>query len=109
MKKPTIIAVLAAAFIAPAIHAADVTEADFQKAMKAVQSGVNAVRGANGDLAAAATGAKAVEAALASVESFWTARKDADAVKMNAASRTAALAVAKAADSKDFSPSKSPR
>lgn len=101
MKKHTIIAVLAAALIAPAVHAADVTEADFQKAMKAVQGGVNAVRGANGDMAAVATNAKAIEAALASVEGFWTARKDAEAVKMSAASRTAVLAVAKAAEGKD--------
>ena len=36
MRKSTIVAVLAAAFIAPAIHAADVTEADYQKAMKEV-------------------------------------------------------------------------
>lgn len=98
MKKHTIIAVLAAALMAPAVKAADVTEADLQKAMKDVQAGVGAVRGANGDVAAAAAGAKAVEAALASVEAFWKGRNDDAAVKMNADSRAAALAVAKAAD-----------
>ena len=101
MRKHTIIAVLAAAFIAPAVHAADVTEADFQKAMKDVQAGVNAVRGANGDMAAVTTGAKSIEAALASVEAFWKARKDDAAVKMSGDSRAAALAVAKAAEGKD--------
>lgn len=98
MKKHTIIAVLAAALMAPTVKAADVTEADFEKAMKDVQAGVNAVRGSNGDVAAAAAGAKAIEAALASVEGFWKARKDDAAVKMNSDSRAAALAVAKAAD-----------
>jgi len=101
MRKSTIIAVLAAAFIAPSLHAADVTEADFQKAMKKVQESVGAVRGASTDAPAAAAGAKAVEAALGSVESFWAARKDADAVKMSAAARAAALDVAKAVESKD--------
>lgn len=101
MRKSTIIAALAVAFMAPAVHAADVNEADFEKAMKDVQAGVNAVRGANGDMAAAGKAAKAVEAALASVESFWAARKDAEAVKLSASSRAAVLAVAKAAEGND--------
>lgn len=98
MKKHTLIAVIAAALLAPAVKAADVTEADLQKAMKDVQAGVGAIRGSNGDVAAAATAAKSVEAALASVEGFWKARKDDAAVKMSADSRAAALAIAKAAD-----------
>ena len=101
MRTSTIIAVLAASLITPSVKAAEITEADFQKAMKNVQGGVNSVRGANGDMAAVMTGAKAIEAALASVEGFWAARKDDAAVKMSASSRAAALAVAKAADSKD--------
>jgi cytochrome c556 len=105
MKKHTVIAVLVAALTAPAVRAADVTEADFQKAMKDVQAGVQAankaLRDPGGDLAPAAAGAKAVDAALATVESFWAARKDAEAVKMNTATRTAAQAVVKAAESKD--------
>ena len=104
MRKSTIIAALAVAFIAPGLHAADVTEADYQKAMKDVLAGMQAagkaVRDA-GDLSAAAAGAKSIDAALASIDGFWAARKDTEAVKMNAASRAAALAVGKAAESKD--------
>ena len=105
MRKSTIIAVLAAALITPAVHAADVTEADYQKAMKETNAGMQAVgkavREGGADLSGAVAGAKAIEAALASLDSFWAARKDAEAVKMNAASRAAALAVVKAAESKD--------
>lgn len=69
--------------------------------MKDVQAGVNAVRGANGDMAAVTTGAKSIEAALASVEAFWKARKDDAAVKMSGDSALRPLAVAKAAEGKD--------
>ena len=105
MRKSTIIAVLAAAFIAPTLHAADVTEAEYQKAMKDVLAGAQAIGKAlkegNGDLSGAVAGAKAVDAALASLDSFWAARKDAEAQKMNTATRDAAKAVVKAAESKD--------
>lgn len=104
MRKKIFIGVLAAALAAPAVYAADVTEADFQKAMKEIQSGVQSVNQtlrAGGDLEAAVAGAKAVDAALGSVEAFWAARKDEEAVKMNGAARAAALAVAKAAGDKD--------
>ena len=47
MKKHTLIAVIAAALLAPAVKAADVTEADLQKAMKDVQAGVGATSGAS--------------------------------------------------------------
>lgn len=104
MRKSTIIAVLAAAFIAPSLQAADVSEADYQKAMKdvlgAMQSSGKAIREA-GDLSAVVAGAKTIDSALASIDGFWAARKDAEAVKMNAASRAAAAAVGKAAESKD--------
>jgi cytochrome c556 len=104
MRKSTIIAVLAAAFIAPSLHAADVTEADYQKAMKDVLAGMQssgkAIREA-GDLSPVVAGAKAIDTALASIDGFWSARKDTEAVKMNAASRAAAAALGKAAESKD--------
>ncbi len=104
MRKSTIIAVLAAAFIAPSLYAADVTEADYQKAMKDVLAGMQssgkAIREA-GDLSPVVAGAKAIDTALASIDGFWSARKDAEAVKMNAASRAAAAALGKAAESKD--------
>ena len=104
MRKSTIIAVATAALIAPAGFAADVTEADYQKAMKEVLAGMQAagksIREA-GDLSGAVAGAKSIDTALASLDAFWTARKDTKAVEMNAASRTAAMAVAKAAESKD--------
>lgn len=102
--RKTIIAALAAAFIAPAAFAADVTEADYQKAMKDVLGGMQAsgkaIREA-GDLGAVVAGAKTIDAGLASIDSFWSARKDAEAVKMNAASRAAAVALGKAAEGKD--------
>ena len=105
MRKSTIIAVLAAALIAPVVKAADVTEADYQKAMKDTLAGMQSVgktmREASGDLSGAVAGAKAIDAALASIDSFWSARKDQEAVKMNAAARAAAMGVAKAAESKD--------
>jgi cytochrome c556 len=105
MRKSTIIAVVVAALMAPAVKAADVTEADYQKAMKDTLAGMQAVgktlREGGADLAPAAAGAKAIDAALASIDSFWAARKDAEAVKMNGAARAAAMAVAKAAESKD--------
>jgi cytochrome c556 len=105
MKKSTIIAVLLAALSTPSVKAADVTEADYQKAMKDVQAGMQGVgrtlREASGDLSGAVAGAKAVDAALASLDSFWVARKDQEAAKMNAAARAAAQSVAKAAESKD--------
>ncbi len=104
MRKLTIIAVLAAAFIAPAVHAADVTEADYQKAMKDVLAGMQAsgkaIKEAT-DLSPVVAGAKSIDVALASIDGFWAARKDAEAVKMNAASRAAAAALGKAAESKD--------
>src|SRR4029079_8863639 len=104
MRKSTIIAVLAAAFIEPALHAADVTEADYQKAMKDVLGGIQASGKAireGTDLTPVVAGAKTIDSALASIDSFWAARKDAEAVKMNAAARAAAVAVGKAAESKD--------
>ena len=104
MRKSTIAAVLAAAFIAPSLHAADVTEADYQKAMKEVLAGMQAAGKAvreGTDLSPAVAGAKSIDTALASIDAFWTARKDTEAVKMNAASRAAAAAVAKAAETKD--------
>lgn len=105
MRKYTIIAALTAAFLAPSLRAADVTEADYQKAMKDVLAGMQAtgkaIREGNGDLSGAVAGAKAIDAALGSIDGFWVARKDQEAVKMNAASRAAAVAVAKAAESKD--------
>lgn len=104
MRKFTIIAALAVAFVAPALRAADVTEADYQKAMKDVLGGMQAsgkaIREA-GDLSAVVAGAKTIDAALASIDSFWSARKDAEAVKMNAAARAAATALGRAAESKD--------
>lgn len=104
MRKSTIIAVLAAAFIAPSLYAADVTEADYQKAMKDVLAGMQssgkAIREA-GDLSPVVAGAKAIDTALASIDGFWSARNDAEAVKMNATSRAAAAALGKAAESKD--------
>ena len=105
MKKHTIIAVLAAALLAPAVRAADVTEADYEKAMKDVLAGMQgagkALRDGGADLTPVVAGGKAIDAALASVDSFWVARKDAEASKMNAAARAAAMAVVKAAESKD--------
>ncbi len=105
MRKLTIVAVIAAALITPAAHAADVTEADYQKAMKDTLAGMQAVgknlREASGDLSAAVAGAKAIDAALASIDSFWVARKANDAVEMNANARAAAMAVAKAAETND--------
>lgn len=105
MRKLTIIAVLAAALIAPAVRAADVTEADYQKAMKDVNAGMQAAGKAlaagGTDLSPAVDGAKAIDTALASIDSFWAARKDTEAVKMNAAARAAAVALGKAAESKD--------
>ena len=104
MRKFTIIAALAVAFVAPALRAADVTEADYQKAMKDVLGGMQAsgkaIREA-GDLSAVVAGAKTIDAALASIDSFWSARKDAEAVKMNATARAAATALGRAAESKD--------
>ncbi|MEO8361829.1 MAG: hypothetical protein ABI672_17470 [Vicinamibacteria bacterium] len=105
MRKSTIVAVLALALMTPSVRAADVTEADFQKAMKDVQAGVGAInkstRETPTDLSAAVAGAKAVDAALAVTEGFWTARKTQDAVDMNAKARAAAQAVAKAAATND--------
>ena len=104
MRKFTIIAALAVAFVAPALRAADVTEADYQNAMKDVLGGMQAsgkaIREA-GDLSAVVAGAKTIDAALASIDSFWSARKDAEAVKMNATARAAATALGRAAESKD--------
>jgi cytochrome c556 len=105
MRKSTIIAVLTAALITPVVNAADVTEADYQKAMKDTLEGMQAVgknvRETPADLGAAVAGAKAIEAALASIDSFWAARKDGEAVKMNGAAREAAMAVARAAGTND--------
>jgi cytochrome c556 len=97
---------MVAAFFTPAVKAADVTEADYQKAMKDTLAGMQAVgrtlRETPTELTGAVAGAKAIDAALASIDSFWAARKDTEAVKMNAAARAAAMGVAKAAESKDF-------
>lgn len=113
MRKFTIIALLFAALTMPAVRAADVTEADYQKAMKATNEGmqtVGKVLAAGGtDLSGAVAGAKAIEAALASIESFWEARKDAEAVKMNSASRAAALALAKVAEGNELEATKEAR
>jgi len=59
------------------------------------------VREGNGDLSGAVAGAKAIDAALASIDAFWVARKAQDAVDMNKASRAAAMAVAAAAGKND--------
>ncbi|MEO5761603.1 MAG: hypothetical protein ABIR28_04750 [Vicinamibacteria bacterium] len=87
------------------MKAADVTEANFQNAMKDVQAGVGAInksmRETPTDLSAAVAAAKAVDAALAVTEGFWAARKTQDAVEMNAKARAAAQAVAKAAATND--------
>jgi cytochrome c556 len=105
MRKFTIIPVLALALITPAVKAADVSEADYQKAMKDTLAGMQAVgktlRENPTELTAAVAAAKAVEAALASIDSFWSERKDDEAVKMNGAAREAAMAVAKAAETGD--------
>jgi len=105
MKKFTVVAVLTAALVSPAARAADVTEADFQKAMKEVLGGMQAIgrtlREGTGELSGAAVGAKAIDAALATTESYWVSHKVQDAVDMNKKAREAALAVVKAAESKD--------
>lgn len=105
MRKLSLIAVLAAALITPTARAADVTEADYKKAMEATLAGMQAigktVRDNPTDLSGAVAGAKAIDAALASIDSFWVARKAQDAVEMNAKSRAAAMAVAKAAATND--------
>ncbi len=105
MRKFTIVALLVAALTTPAARAADVTEADYQKAMKDTLAGMQAVgksvREGNGDLSGAVAGAKAIDAALASIDAFWVARKDQAAVDMNKASRAAAMAVAAAAGKND--------
>jgi len=104
MRKSIFLAVLTVALITPAVRA-EVTEADYQKAMKETLAGVQAVgktlRENSSELTAAAAAAKSVEAALASIHEFWVARKDDEAVKMNTAAREAALAVAKAAAAND--------
>ena len=105
MKKSTIIAVLAmGTLITARAGAADVTEADFQKAMKEVLGGMQSagktMREA-GDLAVVATAAKTIDSALASAHPFWVARKADDAVEMNTKARAAVMALAKAAESKD--------
>lgn len=96
---------LAAAMVLGAFtiaQAADVTEADHQKAMKDTLAGMmgagKAARATPPDMAAIATGAKAVEAGLAAVEPFWTKRKSQVAMDANAAGRKAAMALAAAKD-----------
>jgi cytochrome c556 len=105
MRKHTIVAVMVAALFAPAVRAAEVTEADYQKAMKDTLESMQAIgktmREGSGDLSPVVAAAKAIDAALASIDNFWVARKTQDAVEFNAASRKAAMAVAKAAESKD--------
>lgn len=105
MRKLSIIAVLAAALITPIVHAKDVTEADYKKAMEDTLAGMQAIgktmRDNPADLSAAVAGAKAIDAALASIDAFWVARKDQGAVDMNAKSRAAAMAVAKSASTND--------
>lgn len=105
MRKFNVVAVLAiGALVARGASAADVTEADFQKAMKDVLGGMQAagktMREA-GDLAVVATAARTIDAALASAHPFWVARKTDDAIEMNTKARAAVMALAKAADSKD--------
>jgi len=105
MRKLSVVAVLAAALITPAVQAADVTEADYKKAMEATLAGMQAigktVRENPADLSGAVAGAKAIDAALASIDSFWVARKAEGAVEMNAKSRAAAMNVAKTAATND--------
>ena len=105
MRKSTIIALLFVVLTTPAVKAADVTEADYQKAMKDTLAGMQAVgksvREGTGDLSGAVAGAKAIDAALASIDAFWVARKAQDAVDMNKAARAAAMNVAAAAAKND--------
>ena len=105
MRKLSLIAVLAAALITPNVQAQDVTEADYKKAMEATLAGMQTIgktmRENSADLSGAVAGAKAIDAALASIDAFWVARKAQDAVEMNAKSRAAAMAVAKAAEAND--------
>jgi cytochrome c556 len=105
MRKLSLIAVLAAALLTPTVQAKDVTEADYKKAMEATLAGMQAIgktlRENPADLSGAVAGAKAIDAALASIDSFWVARKDQGAVDLNAKSRAAAMAVAKTAGTND--------
>lgn len=83
--------------------AADVTEEQYDKAMKATLAGMQAMgKGVReNNLAAAADGAKAIDAALASIESYWATRKAQDAIDAGAAGRKAAQAIAAAAAAND--------
>jgi cytochrome c556 len=105
MRKLTTVALLTAAMLSSGVRAADVTEADLDKAMKEVQAGVQgvnrALREATPNTDAAAAAAKSVDAALTVAEGFWKQKKLQDAVEMNAKARTAVQAVVKAAESKD--------
>ena len=105
MRKFTTVALVAAALLSSGVRAADVTEADFDKAMKEVQAGAQgvnrALREATPNVEAAGTAAKSVDAALAVAEAFWKQKKLQDAIDMNAKARAAVQAVAKAAESKD--------
>lgn len=84
-------------------QAADVTEADYDRAMKATLAGMQtAGKGVReGNMTAVADGAKAIDAALASIESYWTSRKAQDAIEAGAAGRKAAQAAAAAAAAND--------
>ena len=85
MQKLSLIAVLAAALITPNVQAQDVTEADYKKAMEATLAGMQNIgktmRENSADLSGAVAGAKAIDAALASIDAFWVARKAQDAVE----------------------------
>lgn len=105
MRKSIFAAVLTVALSTPAVRAAEVTEADYQKAMKETLAGMQAVgktlRENSSELTAVSAAAKNIEAALATIHEFWVARKDEEAIKMNTAAREAALSVAKAAATND--------
>jgi cytochrome c556 len=83
--------------------AADVTEEQYDKAMKATLAGMQAMgKGVReGNMTAVADGAKAIDASLASIESYWTTRKAQDAIDAGAAGRKAAQAIAAAAAAND--------
>lgn len=105
MRKLSLIAILGAALMTPAVQAKDVTEADYKVAMENTLAGMQAIgktmRENPAELTGVVAGAKAIDAALASIDAFWVARKAQDAVDMNAKSRAAAQAVAKAAGTND--------
>ena len=105
MRKLSLVGVLAAALITSPVQAGDVAEAGYKEAMEATLAGMQAIgktmRENLADLSGAVAGAKEIDAALASIDSFWVARKAQDAVDMNAKSRAAAMAVARSAGAND--------